>query len=75
MNYPEGSLEELWQIKREIASEYSTLDAYFKGFLDEQRERERQGVKFVSLPPRHVEAEFARDRQPNQLATLQNDRR
>ena len=60
MNYAEGSLEELWQIKREIASEYPTLDAYFKGFLDEQHERERQGVKFVSFPPRRVDAEFAK---------------
>ncbi len=59
MNYPEGSLEELWQIKREVASEYPTLEAYFKGFLDEQRERERQGVVFVSFPPRRVKAEFA----------------
>lgn len=59
MNHPEGSLEELWQIKHEIASEYPTLEAYFRGFLDEQRERERQGVKFVSFPPHRVEAEFA----------------
>ena len=58
MNYTEGPLEELWQIKREIASEYPTLEAYFKGFLDEQRERERQGVKFVSFPPRRVEVDL-----------------
>ncbi len=27
------SLEEIWRIKREIASEYATLDDYFKGML------------------------------------------
>jgi len=52
MKYPKDPLEELWQIKREIASEYPTLDAYFKSYLDEQAERERCGVKFVSFPPR-----------------------
>lgn len=45
-------LEEMWAIKREIASEYPSLDAYFQGVLDEQELRARQGVKFVSFPPR-----------------------
>ena len=30
--YDEG-LEEIWRIKREIASEYSSLDEYFKGMI------------------------------------------
>jgi len=47
-------LEEMWAIKREIAAEYPSLDAYFQGVLDEQRERERQGVRFVSFPPRRA---------------------
>jgi len=45
-------LEEMWAIKREIAAEYPSLDSYFQGVLDEQRERQKQGVKFVSFPPR-----------------------
>lgn len=52
--YDEG-LEEIWRIKREIASEYPTLEEYFKGMLAYQEERRRSGVKFVRLPPRRVE--------------------
>ena len=51
MQYDE-SLEEIWRIKREIAAEYPTLEAYFKGMLEYQEELKRQGVKFVRLPPR-----------------------
>ena len=51
MPYDE-SLEEIWRIKREIAAEYPTLEAYFKGMLEYQEELKRQGVKFVRLPPR-----------------------
>ena len=54
MTYDE-SLEEMWRIKREIAAEYPTLEAYFKGMMDYQEELRRQGVKFVSLPPRKPE--------------------
>ena len=50
MPYDEG-LEEIWRIKREIAAEYPTLEAYFKGMLEYQNELKRQGVKFVRLPP------------------------
>lgn len=49
MMYDE-SLEEIWRIKREIAAEYPTLEAYFKGMMDYQEELRRQGVEFVSLP-------------------------
>jgi len=49
------SLEEIWRIKREIASEYPTLEDYFKGILAYQEEEMRQGVKFVSFPPRKPE--------------------
>jgi len=45
-------LEEMWAVKRKIAAGYPSLDAYFQGVLDEQRERQKQGVKFVSFPPR-----------------------
>ena len=37
MKYDE-SLEEIWRIKREIASEYPTLEDYFKGMLAYQEE-------------------------------------
>ena len=49
--YDDG-LEEIWRIKREIASEYPTLDDYFRGMLAFQEEERRRGVKFVRLPPR-----------------------
>ena len=51
--YDEG-LEEIWRIKREIAAEYATLDDYFNGMLAYQEEQRRNGVKFVSHPPRRV---------------------
>ena len=54
MMYDE-SLEEIWRIKREIAAEYPTLEAYFKGMMDYQEELRRQGVEFVSLPSRKPE--------------------
>ena len=55
----DSTLEEMWQIKREIAAEYPSLDAYFKGFLAEQAERERRGVRFVRFEPRRVEPAMA----------------
>ncbi len=51
--YDDG-LEEIWRIKREIASEYATLDDYFKGMLAYQEERRKSGVKFVRLPPKRL---------------------
>ena len=45
-------LEEIWRIKREIAAEYPTWDAYVAGILAFQEEERRRGVKFVSFPPR-----------------------
>ena len=56
--YDEG-LEEIWRIKREIAAEYPTLEDYFKGLMDYQEELRRQGVKFVSFPPRKPEPAMA----------------
>ena len=53
------SLEEIWRIKREIAAEYPTLKDYFKGMMDYQEELRRQGVKFVSFPPRKPEPAMA----------------
>ena len=53
MKYDEG-LEEIWRIKREIASEYASLADYFKGMSSYQEELKRQGVKFVHLPPKRV---------------------
>ena len=58
MRYDEG-LEEIWRIKREIASEYPTLEDYFKGMMDYQEELRHQGVKFVRLPPREPEPAMA----------------
>ena len=48
----DATLEEMWRIKREIASEYPTLEAYFKGMLAFQEEERKRGVKFVSFPPK-----------------------
>ena len=48
----EDTLEEMWRIKREIAAEYPTWDAYVAGILAFQEEERRRGVKFVSFPPR-----------------------
>ena len=36
-----GILEELWRIKREIAAEHPSVEAYFKAFMREQSERKR----------------------------------
>ena len=47
----DDTLEEVWRIKREIASEYATLEDFFKGMLAYQEEERRRGVKFVSFPP------------------------
>ena len=55
----ESTLEEMWQIKREIAAEYPSLEEYFKGFLAEQTDRERRGVRFVHFEPRRVESAMA----------------
>ena len=52
----DSTLEEMWRIKREIAAEYPSLEAYFKGFMDEQADRERNGVKFVRFEPNFVES-------------------
>ena len=49
------SLEEIWRIKREIASEYATLEDYFKGMLAYQDLERENGVKFVSFPVRERE--------------------
>ena len=57
MKYDE-SLEEIWRIKREIASEYATLEDYFKGMLAYQEEERKRGVKFVSFPPKRIDDEL-----------------
>ena len=49
------SLEEIWRIKREIAAEYPTLEAYFRGMMEYQENLRRQGIKFVRFPPRPPE--------------------
>ena len=38
------SLEEIWRIKREIASEYATLDDYFKGIAKKYQKATRDVV-------------------------------
>lgn len=50
----DATLEEVWRIKREIASEYPTLEAYFKGMLDYQDDLRKQGVNLVCLPANRV---------------------
>ena len=50
-------MEEIWRIKREIAAEYPTIEAYFKGMFDYQEELRQQGVEFIRLPPRTVSKE------------------
>ena len=39
----DGILEELLSIKREIAAEHPSVEAYFKAFMREQSERKRPG--------------------------------
>ena len=46
----DATLEEVWRIKREIASEYPSLEAYFKGMMDYQDDLRKQGVNLVYLP-------------------------
>ena len=58
----DATLEEMWRIKREIASEYPTLEAYFNGMLAFQEAERKRGVKFVSFEPRrpdHTEQDHA----------------
>ena len=45
----EDTLEEMWRIKREIADEYPTWEAYIAGILAFQEEERKRGVKFVSF--------------------------
>ena len=42
-NTENGIMEELWRIKREIAAEHPSVEAYFKAFMREQSERKRPG--------------------------------
>ena len=46
------TLEEIWQIKREIGAAYPTLDDYFRGMLDYQEKSRAKGVRYVSFQPR-----------------------
>ena len=50
----DATLEEVWRIKREIASEYPSLEAYFKGMMDYQDDLRKQGVNLVYLPANRV---------------------
>lgn len=50
----DATLEEAWRIKREIASEYPSLEAYFKGMMDYQDDLRKQGVNLVYLPANRV---------------------
>ena len=50
----DATLEEVWRIKREIASEYPSLEAYFKGMMDYQDDLRKQGVNLVCLPASRV---------------------
>ena len=52
--YDEG-LEEIWRIKREMASAFSSLEDYFKSILSSQDERKRNGIEAVRLPSRMVD--------------------
>ena len=52
--YDEG-LEEIWRIKREIASAFSSLEDYFKSVLSSQDERKRNGIESVRLPSRMID--------------------
>lgn len=54
----DATLEEVWRIKREIASEYPSLEAYFKGMMDYQDDLRKQGVNLVYLPANRVVPEM-----------------
>lgn len=45
----EDTLEEMWRIKREIAEEYPTWEAYAAGILAFQEEERKRGVKFANV--------------------------
>ena len=45
----DATLEDVRCIKREIASEYPSLEAYFKGMMDYQDDLRKQGVNLVCL--------------------------
>ena len=49
-----GILDELWRVKREIAAEHPSVAAYFREFMREQFERERQGARFVRPDSQHL---------------------
>ena len=53
----EDTLEEMWRIKREIASEYPDWDSYIAGIFAFQEEERKQGVIFADLEP--AEPSFA----------------
>ena len=55
----DATLEEIWRIKREIAEEYPTWEAYVAGILAFQEEERKRGVKLVSFPPRKPEPAMA----------------
>ena len=48
----EDTLEEMWRIKREIANEYPSWDAYVAGVFAFQEEERKRGVRFVSFEPK-----------------------
>ena len=48
-------LEEIWRIKREMASAFSSLEDYFKSVLSSQDERKRNGIESVRLPSRMID--------------------
>ena len=52
--YDEG-LEEIWRIKREMASAFSSLEDYFKSVLSSQDERKRNGIESVRLSSRMID--------------------
>ena len=47
----EDTLEEMWRIKREIASEYPDWDSYIAGIFAFQEEERKQGIIFADLEP------------------------
>ena len=52
--YDEG-LEEIWRIKREMSSAFSSLEEYFKSLLSSQDERRRNGIEAVRLPSKMID--------------------
>ncbi len=55
----DATLEEMWRIKAELSAPNDSWEEYAAALYAYQEEERKQGVKFVSLPPRKPEPAMA----------------